>query len=676
MLAMLTHAPWVVQLCAGALALLASIFAVFFVPRAFGRWRTLRRILKGLPTFKARQGELPSELFSAKKDLAHLWAEFSETLFEQKRFDSHTGGEVLDAYRSTVPAEQFFNPQVVVDSRVGAEFFKHLPGILTGIGIIGTFFGLLRGLRDFKITTDASVVQNSLSVLLHSVSEAFLVSASAIFLAILITLIEKIAIAVLYRQTEEVAFMLDALYKAGAGEEMLSRLVTSSEEAVTTSKVLKDALVQDLKGILTQLTDSQIAAQRDITERQIKAQTDVNEQMSEHIGKQIAEGLRAALEEPMKAITGALQSATGDRTEAVHTLLTDVITKLNQGLKDLFGDQIAGINEMQQQTIAALQSAVGKMEQMSSSLEGAGTRATDSMATKLGEAITAMETRQELMARSMAEIVADMKASVASSQTETNAKLQETLASVGQTVEVLVGGLTQQAAAASAANTVRQSAFAAHAESSVAGMNETVSALVSEIKSLVGETRATVDALHKVTSEAISRMNSGAETMFSASTEFSKAGNAVTGALQQATGTSDKLAAAAGSVTSSTQALQGVVTDYRATRDQMASMLVELNGIVDNAKREASMTSDAIGRIEGATKALGTAQVEAEEFMNGVADVLGESSEQFQSHIGRSMDEVYRELHTKTTSVTNLLRQTIEQLATSVQLVVRNPTEA
>lgn len=324
----LLGAPWFVQACACALAFLVGTFLCVFVLLAWGRWRTLKKVIAGLKFMRGSQ-EDPARLFAKQRDLAHLWAEFRETLFEQRVYDSVTQTEVVEALRSTVPAEQFFNPQVVVDSRIGAEFFKHLPGILTGIGIIGTFFGLLGGLRNFAITDNAQVVRESLGVLLHSVSEAFLVSASAIFCAIAITFIEKIFVTILYRQTEEVAFLLDGLYKAGAGEEMLSRLVTSSEDALTNSKVLKDALVQELKGILTNLTESQIAAQRDIIERQIQAHSQTNEQLGAQIGKEIAEGLRAGLEEPMKVMSEALQSATGDRTSAVHTLLTDVVASLN-----------------------------------------------------------------------------------------------------------------------------------------------------------------------------------------------------------------------------------------------------------------------------------------------------------------------------------------------------------
>ena len=63
--------------------------------------------------------------------------------------------------RLTAPAEVFFRTDIIVDTQLRADFFKHLPGILSGIGIIGTFVGLLSGLKGFKISENNIEVQHS-----------------------------------------------------------------------------------------------------------------------------------------------------------------------------------------------------------------------------------------------------------------------------------------------------------------------------------------------------------------------------------------------------------------------------------------------------------------------------------------------------------------------------------
>jgi hypothetical protein len=778
MIETILQAPLVAQVCAFFILFFVGGFLARFVPRAWGRWKDLNAIINGLEKLKGAGGD-PTPLFAHKPDLAHLWSEFRKSLFDPKSFDSTTGEYTRDTSRRTVPAEQIFNAQVVVDSRVGAEFFRHLPGILTGIGIIGTFAGLMNGLKAFIISDKTEIVRESLSGLLHSVAEAFFVSASAIFFAMVITVIEKFVISGLYKKTEEVACLLDSLYKAGAGEEMLEELLHSSRENASSSRTLTDSLVRDLKGLLTSLTESQIQAQQRIIGEQIKAHNESNAELGRQVGLHLTEGLKAALEEPMKAVQAAVQNATGERTGAVHSLLKEVVESLNQSLKDLFGDQIAGINTMQQQTISALQTAVARMEQMSSSLETAGTRATDTMATRLGEALTGMEARQEMMARQMAQIVEDMKSTVASSQTETNSRLQETLAGVsttietlisslsqsvatsqdttneklqgalngvtqsvealvgslsqtvatsqsevntklqdtlagvsnaveslvtnlsqsmaasqaqsnerlqqtvsgvGETVNSLVSDLTRQAASADAEHRQQQAQLAAQAEAAAAGVKTAVEALTAEMRSLVAGTRSavdtmrsSVDSMRSVTTDAVSRMNSGAETLYVASSEFTKAGTAVSGVLSQATGTTDRLAAAAASVGTATQTMQGIVTDYRATRDQLSQMLTELTQVVDNARTNASLTGDVLSRIEASTKALNVAQRSAEEFLEGVGDVMTESLSSFQQRLADSMTEVNKELVNRTAAVTGMLKQTIANLADAIELVVPNP---
>jgi ABC-type transporter Mla subunit MlaD len=118
--------------------------------------------------------------------------------------------------------------------------------------------------------------------------------------------------------------------------------------------------------------------------------------------------------------------------------------------------------------------------------------------------------------------------------------------------------------------------------------------------------------------------------------------------------------------------MQGVVNDYRLTRDHVSTMLTELTRVVDNARDNASLTGDVLSRIEASTRALNAAQLNAEEFMEGVSDVLGKSLTEFQHRLAESMTEVNRELVNRTSKVTSLLGQTIAELAQALELVVPN----
>ncbi len=107
----------------------------------------------------------------------HLWDEYADTLHEVKKATS--GGIALAEVRATVPADTLFSRDVLVDSRLFDEFTRHLPGVLTGLGIIGTFAGLLDGLARFKPTPIEAAV-SGLAPLLQGVQHAFVASGTAI----------------------------------------------------------------------------------------------------------------------------------------------------------------------------------------------------------------------------------------------------------------------------------------------------------------------------------------------------------------------------------------------------------------------------------------------------------------------------------------------------------------
>ncbi len=164
--------------------------------------------------------------------LAHLWSEYTKTLHPQRE-DDRSGQNRIVRWRATAMAEMFFTEQAVVDTPLQTEFYKHLPGILTGLGIIGTFTGLISGLIHFDVSLDPAKAQEQLRNLVNSVGHAFFVSASAISLAMLFTWVEKSRVTSCYRQVEKLRELIDSLFKVGASEEYLERLVVASETSAT-----------------------------------------------------------------------------------------------------------------------------------------------------------------------------------------------------------------------------------------------------------------------------------------------------------------------------------------------------------------------------------------------------------------------------------------------------------
>src|SRR5262249_7314148 len=131
----LQQTPMPVLITGSALAVLVVWFSVWFLVPAVRHWLLLRAIQLNLRGLRGKKPEALKNIFAIDERLAHLWRQYHETLHEQT--EDRDGQSQVLAVRSTVPAEAYFNSQYVVDSRLRTEFFKHLPGIFTGIGIIG-----------------------------------------------------------------------------------------------------------------------------------------------------------------------------------------------------------------------------------------------------------------------------------------------------------------------------------------------------------------------------------------------------------------------------------------------------------------------------------------------------------------------------------------------------------
>lgn len=421
--------------------------------------------------------------------LQHLWSEFADTLHPQTAPDEF-GQERVIRWRQTVPAEAYFNVEALVAVELRTEYFKHQPGILTGLGIIGTFVGLLKGLMNFQISSDPDKVRKSLDTLIHGVLEAFLVSACAILLAMVTTFLEKLAISHRVQQVEEFCNLLDSLFDSGAGEEYLSRLVKASESSATQAAQLKDALITDLKSLLEEMTRQQseaIAASfQQITQQQVAAiaeGTRTQAQTTEQSGDRIANAISEALSDPIQKIAAAVQGTSDTNSQVVTRALNEALVAFSQKLEDMFGSQMSNMNQLLIQTTASMQATVSRFDQLAANINDAGKNAADAMGERLTQALESMEKRQELLNRTMSDFVAQLRDMVQCSQTETNQRLQEAFSLMGERLSAIVSQMEEQARKASSSHHEQQELLAQNAAKMAAEMGGQIQGILESIQS-------------------------------------------------------------------------------------------------------------------------------------------------------------------------------------------------
>jgi hypothetical protein len=642
-----------------ALLILSTVaFAGWFIRPA---WK-LRTVLKSiLSDLKRINPDTPHELlaslaktFARNKKLKHLWSEFAETLHKQE--ETKNGITRICAVRSTLPSETYFNSQYVIDGYVRLEFFRHLPGILTGIGIIGTFWGLIGGLQEFQkgLAADPNAMTPAISSLLKEVSTAFKVSATAIALAMAATALEKLMITSLYQLIEEIAQQIDERFAAGAGEEYLARLVSASEDSASQAKILKDSLVNDLKEVL-----------REVTERQITASS----QGSTDLGNRIASSIAEGLSDPLTTISNSVKVAAGDQSATAAKLMQDAMAGFSAQLSDLFGGQFKGIAALNSNAADNMTAVVNTLNRLVSEIEVASTRSADSMSAKIADALARMDDHQRLSNEQTAAFIEQLRELVSQSQTATNEKMQETLNTLGSRVGEMLGDLSQKNSETIEENRKREAETNGRFKVTVDSMQGAVDTAAKEMAESSRLMQSAVVELSRVTTSSLDRMMQGANTLYGASADFASAGTRVSGVIGQVNDIANKFSSISGAMTTGADAMQSTIADYKQQRLAIISVLDELKTLVDGTRKDVALTSDIVTRMENSAAKLSQAQSQVSDYMGGVGAVLIEAQDKFADATVKTLDRVNQDFHKQMATAVKLLSASITEFEATLASV-------
>lgn len=699
----------------GVGALLAIAVVFFFIQFLLPGWRVGRELSDArlrLEQLKATGPVL--DLDRVRDDamvseaLRHCWDEYRDTLHGQKQADGMGVMEVR-RWRATSMANAFFTDQGLIEAPLRTEFYKHLPGILTGLGIIGTFSGLIVGLQGFKVSDDAGVVRSSLETLIVSVGGAFMVSGAAIFLAMLVTTVEKAIINSRYTELERLCSLIDSLFDTGAGEEYLQRLVEASETSATQAMQMKESLVTDLKQVLSELTQQQIATMT---------------ATSQQLGQSITTSLTEGLADPLTRISHAVQQVGNSQGEAVNKLLTDVLGNFTEQMQSMFGSQMRGMSDMLVQTANTIQAASQQFEQLAGQIQQAGSGAADAMAQRMDQALQQMQARQTEANDQMRLFIDQLKDSVAKGQSEsaeltmgmmrelsdstsalvqglrdqahtaqqehssqqaaTTERLhsfleqiqaaasrnqsesaeatQRLMGQLGESASGMVRSLQEQAQKAKEEHTSRQSELTAKSGALMEEQSAQIARLTEAVQRASASMQQTVEQLQTRAQASIDSMGQGAEKLYGASARLGDNLDRMKTNSDGLNDMADKLIGSATTLGTALTATQQVLGDQRSVRDALASLVSDLRETIELAKREASMSSGLVDNLQAASLRLTEAQRTTETYLQGVTDVLGEAHGAFAQQMMTTMREGNKAFHEELAHATGLLKGAIQDL--------------
>ena len=204
--------------------------------------------------------------------------------------------------------------------------------------------------------------------------------------------------------------------------------------------------------------------------------------------------------------------------------------------------------------------------------------------------------------------------------------------------------------------------MADHAQGVVSGLNNNINALVAQTSEAAQAMRESISAIRNITVESVEKLNAGAETLYIAASEFSRAGQGVTGVFVQATQVSERLTVVATSLNAAARTVELAVASYDNTRSDLATMVESLHTIIESAKREAGLSKELVNDLESAAGRFSIVQRDTEAYLENVSGVLDETFAKFTGNMERSLDISHAEFHKNLAEAVGMLRGTIEGL--------------
>jgi methyl-accepting chemotaxis protein len=243
-------------------------------------------------------------------------------------------------------ASEVFNPTSLAHGLVGNRFLLAMPGILTGLGVLGTFVGLQIGIGGLEL--DSSQIENldkSIAPIIKGCSTAFATSVWGVVCSLLFTVIEKFLEWLALSRIRQLQSRVDALIPRYTPEESMIELQRASAETEGVLKGLAVAIGDEMQKAMNRLGSS-------ITEA-VKDSLGSNAQ---DLGKMGADLMSAALTDEL----GKLQNAVTGMADGFKSEFLGASSELNTTISG-FDKLLGGVDETVKASSEAMKQAVERL---------------------------------------------------------------------------------------------------------------------------------------------------------------------------------------------------------------------------------------------------------------------------------------------------------------------------
>jgi hypothetical protein len=436
----------------------AVIFVLFSIFIALAWWsarnvrssaESLRALLHKakMPVAERRTGR-PLELVERiRTDAAKLpnapaswWGRLDAALSPYGAGESRARGWFL-----TAPAGEILDEDVVIHRHYDGGFYGSVPGLLTSLGLLGTFIAILVGLRGLQPEGD---IIRGVPGLVGSLSGKFTTSVVALGLSAFFTLIESLAFQARMRRARE----------------RLLGAVHDSLPALSTSQVLLDVYSENAKqsrslaNISSDVVDRFAAVFRNDLAPQFAAglsagvATELTQGLGPAIGsmietmKQVGEAVQRLESTKQESVVGEIKGLTTSLEQSLRTALAEMGERFREALTGSAHNELDGVSRMLNDSASVL----GQMNSSFSAMQTSLTQLIEESRRTTSNQMTAGAQHAEQLSQLVEGLLVRLNESAASNASHVNNVLTQVVSDLSERVTKLSSELTSQVAAATA----------------------------------------------------------------------------------------------------------------------------------------------------------------------------------------------------------------------------------
>lgn len=477
------------------------------------KWIVLNKVTKDLTNASSKIYE-DSEYNNGHK----LWGLYPryDSLFKTKELQKPYDLYISEAERQkqepvsgiTCNIEDYINNDLI-NSLVSRNRMNQMPGVLTGLGILGTFIGLSLGLQNFTTGTSDEILQ-SIPPLMDGIKVAFYTSVYGMILSLVYNLTFKHKMELAENTLNQFLSIYEEKVLPDPVNDVLNKFLQYQQEQSEQLKIFAGNLGKQIaKGIGQQLSES-LAPQFEHFDQTVKDFTNIAAQNQlegiQRVVDKFVDEMNESLGDRFKDLGGVL-----DRTYKLQNANADQMQEILTKTGSMTGS-ISQIDTASQQIITALEGYITKVEALQSVIN----QNFESVGQRLQNTQTILVQQKQYIEdlTKVQKSVADAQITYSSAMKEQTGLLQKTEADIRNSAAAVSTDMQGAAKELHAASTEMSSQINESVKASFEQLKKELDQLRSETDKVLSDSfRQQIQELTKASAAISANMQNSADTL-------------------------------------------------------------------------------------------------------------------------------------------------------------------